>query len=334
MFSKSLGLLLCISLPLSACDDSGSAAQSRWNITSAVDPLTDAEVTKATATYNATPFKAEVSISCGGPTILEYEFATFGEDQGANNRGESANFQSSQFEGASIVTFEMRLGSDPARTYAVINPRYSNTVSILPRTRSNDWGDGILAFATALIAAGSGAQIPDAVAAARAKRLVLKLPLQGGEALLDIDQTEPEIRNFLDECLAAFPAETKGKRPTESAGEFAESSDPETNVEEAIDSAYDRAFNICIRGHTYPDDINECKERAMAVARRDRGGGIHEEQAVDDFMVETTLEMENIFEGCMKTTEDVGTCSDRADLYEQQMRQQWDMEEQLASRPR
>lgn len=188
--------IACVSvLFLSACDNLPGAEQSRWSISSKVDPLTDKQVSTALATYSSTPFSVQAEITCGGDNLLEYQLAAYDE------KGEGAPLNASASEAGAFAIFTMRLNDAQAQNYVSLTPPYNNAISIVPQS-GNDFESTL----ASIFAMGMSAKVPDSIDVAKANRVVLKLQLRGGDAVVEIDQSERPIREFLNKCLAGVPS--------------------------------------------------------------------------------------------------------------------------------
>ncbi|RVT92987.1 SHOCT domain-containing protein [Sphingomonas crocodyli] len=157
-------------------DDVAHLQPTGWTIGAKRDPMTDLQVATATTRIAAAPFMVEVAITCTGDQGLVYDFVTF------NEIGQPENFRRRITDkGDQQTSFSVRVDRAPAFNMIDSDMRNSNVAQLISLTLYE--------------------QLYFAETAARGKHLAVQLPLENGDAVVQIDQNSPPIRRMLDNCL-------------------------------------------------------------------------------------------------------------------------------------
>lgn len=158
----------------------GAASTSIWEASRTVDPMTDLRKITAIALFDADPaFNVNVTVECQGDQNFFYYFDVYDK---------SDDPAETPF-GASV--FSMRIDDQPAKKRFSMS-RFTNQIEIKVSPYDLDGASGTMIQAT-----------DDSIAAAKASRLALRIPLRNGQVDVIIDQTDPTIRSVLDECIRA-----------------------------------------------------------------------------------------------------------------------------------
>ena len=182
-------------------DDEGPSRT--WNITRHVDPMTDATVVAANARFSAPDnFLINVMVRCEANQDLVYRFAIF------NEAGTASRFRSIDYtnQAGPAVGFTMRLNNEKPRNYLKYDQEFSNVIEFgtFGKSSGDEFNDTLTMFSNlerAFSALGSGATLPNSSMVARADFVTLKFPMSNGDALLRLDQSDPDLRGVLKPCL-------------------------------------------------------------------------------------------------------------------------------------
>ncbi|RVT93124.1 SHOCT domain-containing protein [Sphingomonas crocodyli] len=152
-----------------------------WSIGTKRDPMNDLQVTTATTLIATAPFMVEVAVTCTGNQALVYDFVAFDEI------GQPANFRRRITDkGRQQTSFSVRVDRAPAFDVIDTDMRNSNVAR--------------------LISLSLYEQFDVAETAARGTSLTVQLPLETGEPVVKIDQSNPPMRHMLDNCLKELAA--------------------------------------------------------------------------------------------------------------------------------
>lgn len=173
-----------------------------WKEEQEVDPMTDAVVHSARRHYQGEFSRISFAAKCVNHQKLYYQIKTF-DAQGvpvsmlSEPDGAMAVFVKNGIPAfGPVIRYSVRIDSQKARTGYYMNPKYGHVLTI----------------------GGSLASV-DASKMATASQLLIRLPTEGGDETIMVDQTAPGIFNVVSDCSAEvraaagmdepFPVESK-----------------------------------------------------------------------------------------------------------------------------
>lgn len=186
-------------------------SSSPWTVETTTDPMTDATVSQANATFEGNQFKFEVSASCASTSDITYAITSFDQD------GEPAEMRSELSPSGSIwIHYQLRADRQKPVNEVASDPQYTN--QILLRSSGvrpqQDWrsfdGDA-------------------AEPIARASVVTARLFMQSGEEVIRWPQDDPNFRKALKPCLDARGAERE--RLTSERAQFEQQQQARAGVE-------------------------------------------------------------------------------------------------------
>lgn len=158
-------------------------SQSPWTIQTTTDPMTDATVRQAIATFEGARFNVEVAIACSTGGDITYNATTFDkEGQPAEMRTEIG------YNGGTTIPFQMRADENPALSWSSYNPQYSNQIVLKSDPVAPLYSDG------------SGGDNAEQMAGA--VNVTLRLFMTSGEETIKWPQGDASFRNVVEPCLA------------------------------------------------------------------------------------------------------------------------------------
>ncbi len=176
-----------------------------WTIESTTDPMTDATVKSAKATFEGSQFNFEVAVSCASTGELTYTATSYDRDgKPAEMRSEMDN------SGHTYLRFQMRVDSDPTFDGSTTDPQYNNQIVLR----------GLLGD---FVAINLFAKSPSFKEVGLAKLVRLRLFMTNGDETIQLPQDSAGFRGVIDSCLQQQPNPIPSATPTPVAA--AESSD-------------------------------------------------------------------------------------------------------------
>jgi hypothetical protein len=199
--------------PDSSSDESATADDSGiWQISESSDPMTDATVRQAFATFEGNQFDIEVSVTCSSNGDVTYTATSFDKNhEGAPMRSRTIPFG---YSAGVHVDYQLRTDDEPPVSLVTTNPPYTNQVQLRPGT------GGV-----------------DAEKVAGASRVVMRLFMTTGEETIELPQSDAAFRSVVDPCVQQYQAEQQ------QAAVDKTQADAKTRADDIayIDSLYDDA---------------------------------------------------------------------------------------------
>lgn len=166
---------------------------SAWIVAETNDPMTDARVVSASRDIQGDRFLVQATVKCVNGKSLIYEFSTFDSDSSGvpMTSAPDATAMVMMKSGlapfltggspliTSMIRFQVRADDAKARTGYIFDPKIDHRIVIGPRTL--------------------GVKSVDLAAAAR---LLIRLPTQGGDETVVIDQHEANLASVIQSCSA------------------------------------------------------------------------------------------------------------------------------------
>lgn len=192
-----------------------------WTIRSSTDPMTDATVKSAEATFEANQFKIEVAVTCTSVGEVSYTATSF------DKAGKPVEMRTTFDQYGPIIGAQARADSASATNEFTRKPKYSNQFLLT-------WGPDLYGY--------SGQN--HAAALARAQRVVLRLFMVSGDETITLPQDGSSFRSVVDSCLQQIDAQEKQRdmaatkaRDARLAATPMDSSGPSEEAVEADDAA-------------------------------------------------------------------------------------------------
>ena len=185
-----------------------------WTIESTTDPMTDAAVKSAKATFEGSQFNIEVAVSCATSGALSYTAASF------DKAGKPVEMRSSASQYGARIPFQVRADDGKPISQFSPNPQYNNQIVL-------EWVPGSSRFDF----------LTDAGTLASAQRVILRLFMLSGEETVTLPQDSAGFRGVVDSCLQQQPSPTPSATPAPVAA--AESSDAGSFADASSEGAND-----------------------------------------------------------------------------------------------
>lgn len=158
-----------------------------WAIESKTDPMTDATVKYARATFEGQQFNIEVEVSCTSTGTLSYSATSFDKE------GKPAEMRSDIAPIGPYVRYQVRAGEDAPVELVTNNPQYNNQVvqsSNLQQFQNVKGRTDLLA-----------PNVASTDSLARATKATLRLFMLNGEETVAMPQGSAGFRSVVDSCL-------------------------------------------------------------------------------------------------------------------------------------
>ena len=155
--------------------ESDNTPDSPWTFSSKTDPMTDATLGEARATFEGTQFKIEAIVSCSSTGEMSYTATSFDKaDKPAEMRSEVLGNLNT------AIPFQARADGQPALSLFTSNPKFNNQVVL----ESGAFGAS------------------DTVAnLAAASKVVLRLSMLTGDETIELPQTDQGFRALVSPCI-------------------------------------------------------------------------------------------------------------------------------------
>ncbi|GLV28409.1 hypothetical protein TomTYG75_09320 [Sphingobium sp. TomTYG75] len=167
--------------------DSSTDENSEWAVNSRVDPMTDAEILSASRAFQGQAARIRVAIRCSNHKNLYYLFTTVDSENGTpvsmstapNPAAAAAAFQVSGglMLVQSVISYGVRVDELPARNGNAINPRRDNQLIL-----------------------DNSSKPLTSLELAKGSVLHIRLPVEGGSEVVEIDQTASGISEVIHDC--------------------------------------------------------------------------------------------------------------------------------------
>lgn len=165
----------------SGSSDNGQA----WEVTTSKDPMTDATIRQASATFEGNQFDAEVNVTCNNSGEIAYSATSFGKDhQPAPMRSRTVPFG---YSAGVYVDYQMRADDRPAQDLVTANPDYNNQI--------------VLRASDVLPGSGPDPTVETAEEMAAASHVLLQLHMTTGDETFEIPQADAGFRSVVGPCL-------------------------------------------------------------------------------------------------------------------------------------
>jgi hypothetical protein len=161
-------------------------SESAWTIQTTTDPMTDATVNQASATFEGNRFNIEVGVSCSSTGDISYTATSF------DKAGEPAEMRTEANWQRSWIPFQMRADDDQPLSWATSNPQYNNQISLNSEPVQFFMGKPVDDRAEGMAAASN---------------IVLRLFMPTGEETIKWSQADTALRSLLTPCLSQRQAE-------------------------------------------------------------------------------------------------------------------------------
>ena len=160
-----------------------------WTVSTTSDKMTDRLLHKAILTLTTENHKFEIETSCSQDGQASYKITSFTKDDKPAKF--AATIQEMGGEYGRLISFSYRLDKQPAQRGYTFKPRFSNELSLFPLP-SAETGD-VLA----------------------AKKVLVAVQVDGGDDLIEVDQTEG-FRQAMAGCVpvAVKPEPSPAPRTT------------------------------------------------------------------------------------------------------------------------
>ncbi|MBX9640096.1 MAG: SHOCT domain-containing protein [Mycobacteriaceae bacterium] len=158
-----------------------------WAIESKTDPMTDATVKYARATFEGQQFNIEVEVSCTSTGTLAYSATSFDKE------GKPAEMRSDFAPIGPYVRYQVRAGDDAPIELVTNNPQYNNQVvqsSNLQQFQNVKGRTDLLA-----------PNVASTDSMARAAKAMFRLFMLNGEETVVMPQDSAGFRSVVDSCL-------------------------------------------------------------------------------------------------------------------------------------
>jgi hypothetical protein len=213
----------------SAATDSSADDSGVWEVSESTDPMTDATVRKAFATFEGNQFDVEVAVTCSSTGEVAYTATSFDKDgKPAEMRAtataasfthppagsQQANFTPSLIPGHVTIAFQMRADDEPPVSLAVTNPEYNNQV---------------------LLGRGTGGV--DAEKMAAASRVVLRLFMTTSEETIELPQSDRAFRSVVQPCVQQWRAEQQQAAAEREQAEAKDRAEKQAYIDRLYDDA-------------------------------------------------------------------------------------------------
>ncbi len=210
------------------------APNSLWAYEVKTDPMSDAEISQASATLEGTQFDVQVAMSCSNAGDIAFTATTFDKQgQPAEMRsktnsprfiGAPAGSQSSMrpmlAPGSITIDFQVRLDDASARSLIAFNPAYNNQITLQSKPVSFHMGRPNEDPAEDL---------------ASASRVTLRLFMPSGEETYQWPQNDADFRSIVEPCLVP----RRAQRERMAAAEANKVVEDRRQKEAYVDSLYD-----------------------------------------------------------------------------------------------
>lgn len=221
----------------SAATDSSAEDSGVWEVSESTDPMTDATVRKAFATFAGDQFDVQVSVTCSSAGDISYTATSFDKDHEAAPMrsattaprvwGAPAGSQSYTTPridpGYVSIAFQMRADDQPPRSLVTTNPQYDNQVLLTAGAVGPLYADG------------SG--IDDAERMAAASKVMLRLFMTTGEATVELPQADSRFRSVVQPCLAQRQAKRQELTAERQQAEAKDQADKRAYIDRLYDDA-------------------------------------------------------------------------------------------------
>jgi len=164
-----------------------SGGSGPWVVESKTDPMTDATVKYARATFEGQQFNIEVEVSCTSTGTLAYSATSFDKE------GKPAEMRSDIAPIGPYVRYQVRAGEEAPVELVTNNPQYNNQVvqsSNLQQFQNVKGRTDLLAPSVA-----------STDSMARAAKATLRLFMLNGEETITMPQDSAGFRSVVDSCL-------------------------------------------------------------------------------------------------------------------------------------
>jgi len=168
---------------LDGVGNAASTSASEWTLGESTDPMTDAHTAMASRDFRGDGYVIQTSIKCIELDTLIYEFNAFdGNENGVPMTSQPDALalrlmSQNLLPVGPVIRFLARVDQESAKTGTVFNPKYSNALSIGAKTTGMN-----------------------STQMAAAQRLLVRLPLRGGDKTIEIDQSDSNVASVLQEC--------------------------------------------------------------------------------------------------------------------------------------
>ena len=162
-----------------------------WRFTRNRDPMTDRFVVTAERTYSASPYQVRTAIVCDGGNSLSYRFAFTNE----TGRPVPLRRHYDGFVETNVAKYYLRLDDTNYRTLYVLDPRFLNSFTLGPPALSLNLQQSVQYALLSRVAPPA-----TSIELGTAQRVVIRAELASGDATVEIDQSDPELRALLSRC--------------------------------------------------------------------------------------------------------------------------------------
>jgi len=163
------------------------ADDDRWVVKHRVDPMTDAEILSASRAYQGQAARIRVAVRCSNHKNLYYLFTTVDGESGtplSMSTAPNPALAATAFKLSgglmlvqSVINYTVRIDGQPSQDGNAINPRRDNQ----------------------LILSGSSKPL-NSMELARGTVLHVRLPVENGSEVVEIDQSEEGISEVIQDC--------------------------------------------------------------------------------------------------------------------------------------
>lgn len=190
--------------------DQTIGSPSPWTLAEEADPMTDERIVKAHRQIEADGFRIDTAIACqASEAILTYTFTTFDADGVAT--GFKQELGGTMMNPVPYHNAQFRPDAGTPQVIKYTQPRYTNIFELKVPFVGEDAPEHIRNDKSFMAYVAELAQLTSA------QQLTVRLPLEQGEPVIRIDQTDKVVAGVLSQCARPAAIAKSEPRPAETS---------------------------------------------------------------------------------------------------------------------